>query len=31
VALVWVGVVGFTLDRFVALAGRIVSRGTAAS
>ena len=31
VALVWVGVVGFALDRFVALAGRIVSRGTAAS
>jgi nitrate/nitrite transport system permease protein len=31
VALVWVGLVGFTLDRCVALLGRIVSRGTAAS
>ena len=31
VALVWVGVVGFALDRLVALLGRIVSRGTAAS
>jgi nitrate/nitrite transport system permease protein len=31
VALVWVGLVGFALDRFVALLGRIVSRGTAAS
>jgi nitrate/nitrite transport system permease protein len=31
VALVWVGVVGFALDRCVALVGRVVSRGTAAS
>jgi nitrate/nitrite transport system permease protein len=31
VALVWVGVVGFALDRLVALVGRIISRGTAAS
>jgi nitrate/nitrite transport system permease protein len=31
VALVWVGLVGFALDRAVALAGRLVSRGTAAS
>jgi nitrate/nitrite transport system permease protein len=30
VALVWVGLVGFALDRFVALLGRMVSRGTAA-
>jgi nitrate/nitrite transport system permease protein len=27
VALVWVGMVGFTLDRFVALIGRFVARG----
>lgn len=31
VALVWVGLVGFGLDRLVALAGRIVSRGASAS
>ncbi len=31
VALVWVGLVGFALDRLVALMGRIVSRGAAAS
>jgi nitrate/nitrite transport system permease protein len=31
VALVWVGLVGYALDRFVALVGRIISRGTAAS
>jgi nitrate/nitrite transport system permease protein len=31
VALVWVGLVGFALDRAVALLGRIVSRGTAVS
>ena len=31
VALVWVGLVGFALDRLVALAGHIVSRGAAAS
>jgi nitrate/nitrite transport system permease protein len=31
VALTWVGLVGFTLDRLVALLGRIVSRGAAAS
>jgi nitrate/nitrite transport system permease protein len=31
VALVYVGLVGFALDRLVALAGRIVTRGTAAS
>jgi nitrate/nitrite transport system permease protein len=31
VALVWVGLVGFSLDRLVALLGRIVSRGAAAS
>ena len=31
VALVWVGLVGFVLDRFVALIGRVVSRGTALS
>jgi len=31
VALVWVGLVGFALDRLVALVGRIVSRGAAAS
>ena len=31
VALAWVGLVGFALDRFVALLGRLVSRGTAAS
>jgi nitrate/nitrite transport system permease protein len=30
VALTWVGLVGFGLDRLVALAGRIVSRGAAA-
>jgi nitrate/nitrite transport system permease protein len=30
VALVWVGLVGFALDRLVGLAGRIVSRGAAA-
>jgi len=30
VALVWVGVVGFVLDRLVALLGQYVSRGTAA-
>jgi nitrate/nitrite transport system permease protein len=30
VALVWVGLVGFALDRAVALIGRMVSRGTAA-
>lgn len=30
VALVWVGLVGFALDRAVAMIGRIVSRGTAA-
>ena len=30
VALVWVGLVGFALDRFVALIGRIVSRGASA-
>ena len=29
VALAWVGCVGFALDRFVALIGRIVSRGSA--
>ena len=31
VALVWVGLVGFALDRLVALLGRLVSRGSAAS
>jgi len=31
VALIYVGLVGFCLDRLVALAGRIVTRGTAAS
>lgn len=31
VALAWVGLVGFFLDRIVALMGRIVSRGAAAS
>ena len=31
VALIWVGLVGYTLDRFVALLGRSASRGTAAS
>ncbi len=31
VALVWVGLVGYALDRLVALAGRIVSRGASAS
>lgn len=31
VALVWVGLVGFALDRAVALLGRIVSRGSALS
>ena len=30
VALTWVGLVGFALDRFVGLIGRIVSRGAAA-
>ncbi len=29
VALIWVGLVGFALDRMVALVGRLVSRGTA--
>ncbi len=31
VALAWVGLTGFALDRIVALAGRIVSRGNAAN
>lgn len=31
VALVWVGLVGFALDRFIAFIGRLVSRGSAAS
>ena len=31
VALLWVGLVGFALDRFVGLIGRIVSRGASAS
>lgn len=31
VALVWVGLVGYALDRLVALLGRIVSRGASAS
>ncbi|HEX2561631.1 nitrate ABC transporter permease [Phenylobacterium sp.] len=31
VALIWVGLVGFALDRLVALVGRLVSRGTAVS
>jgi nitrate/nitrite transport system permease protein len=31
VALAWVGMVGFFLDRFVALIGRVASRGAAAS
>ena len=31
VALAWVGLVGFALDRAVALLGRLVSRGTAAA
>jgi len=31
VALLWVGVVGFILDRFVALLGRFASRGASAS
>jgi nitrate/nitrite transport system permease protein len=31
VALVYVGLVGFVLDRIVALAGRFITRGTAAS
>jgi len=31
VALVWVGLVGFALDRLIALIGHIVSRGTTAS
>lgn len=31
VALIWVGLVGFALDRLVSLLGRIVSRGAAAS
>jgi nitrate/nitrite transport system permease protein len=30
VALIWIGVTGYLLDRIVALAGRLVSRGTAA-
>jgi nitrate/nitrite transport system permease protein len=29
VALVWVGVVGFALDRLVALTGALISRGSA--
>jgi nitrate/nitrite transport system permease protein len=31
VALIWVGLVGYALDRLVALLGRFASRGTAAS
>ena len=31
VALIWVGLVGFALDRLVALCGHIVSRGASAS
>lgn len=31
VALVWVGLIGFTLDRLIAYAGRLVSRGVSAS
>ena len=31
VALIWVGMVGFALDRMVAFAGHLVSRGSAAS
>jgi nitrate/nitrite transport system permease protein len=31
VALVWIGLVGFALDRLVALAGRIIARGEAKS
>jgi nitrate/nitrite transport system permease protein len=31
VALIWVGLVGFALDRFVALIGKMISRGSAAS
>jgi nitrate/nitrite transport system permease protein len=31
VALIWVGLVGFALDRFIAFLGRLVSRGVAAS
>jgi nitrate/nitrite transport system permease protein len=31
VALVWVGLVGFALDRFIAFCGRLVSRGVTAS
>jgi nitrate/nitrite transport system permease protein len=31
VALIWVGLVGFALDRFVAMIGRMISRGSAAS
>ena len=31
VALTYVGLVGFALDRLVALAGRFVTRGTSAS
>jgi nitrate/nitrite transport system permease protein len=31
VALIWVGMVGFALDRFVALIGRMISRGSAAN
>jgi len=31
VALTWVGLVGFALDRFIAFLGRLVSRGVAAS
>jgi nitrate/nitrite transport system permease protein len=31
VALIWIGLVGFALDRMVALVGKLISRGTAAS
>jgi len=31
VALTWVGLVGFALDRLVGLIGRIISRGASAS
>ena len=31
VALIWVGLVGFALDRFVAFIGKLISRGSAAS
>jgi len=30
VALIYVGLVGFVLDRIVTLAGRIITRGTSA-